>query len=352
MTRGRILSSKTIAAFIPRCARFVALRVSVLPMIVRTAGDFVSLREAWSELILRDRRATPFQSPQWLLPWWNHFRGDGELAVLATLDSRGVLAGLLPLYVIRDEEESLGLFVGSGVSDYLDTIGDIGAIGEVLDEVECHLWDFHQLRADSPLLAPSTDVAGWDEEVENHESTFTLDLSHAVDSGALLSPHARKHLRYSQRLLERQGKVTTQTADRGNVDRLMEAFFALHTLRWGARGLPGVLADPETQSFHRDVAHEMLAAGMLRLHSINVDDHPRAVFYGFTLHDTTYYYLSGFDPAFEEVGIGHLVVAHAIQRAIDERAHTFDFLRGDEAYKRRWGAIERETLRKQLVRRL
>ncbi|HEY4593430.1 MAG TPA: GNAT family N-acetyltransferase, partial [Thermoanaerobaculia bacterium] len=62
---------------------------------------------------------------------------------------------------------------------------------------------------------------------------------------------------------------------------------------------------------------------------------------------TVYFYQSGFDPAHSALSPGTLLVAQAIRRAIEEGKTAFDFLRGDEPYKRRWKPQrEYRTLRK------
>src|SRR5581483_231081 len=55
------------------------------------------------------------------------------------------------------------------------------------------------------------------------------------------------------------------------LDRETNARFRLHAAEWHARGTAGVLADSVLQSFHRDVAAGMLAAGRLRLHGLRID---------------------------------------------------------------------------------
>ncbi len=56
-----------------------------------------------------------------------------------------------------------------------------------------------------------------------------------------------------------------------------------------------------------------------------------------------YYYLGGFDPDYAALSPGALLVGHAIEAAVREGAVAFDFLRGREAYKRRWGARDTPT---------
>jgi CelD/BcsL family acetyltransferase involved in cellulose biosynthesis len=51
-------------------------------------------------------------------------------------------------------------------------------------------------------------------------------------------------------------------------------------------------------------------------------------------------YIGGFDPRWSALSPGTLLLGHAIEQATAEGAAAFDFLRGAEAYKYRWGAID------------
>ncbi len=130
----------------------------------------------------------------------------------------------------------------------------------------------------------------------------------------------------------------------------MTALFDLHAARWQKKSMPGMLADDFIQQFHRDVAQRMLAAGALRMHALRLGDRIVAIFYGFAHQGAVYYYLSGYDPSYERVSIGSVIVAHALEQAVREGAHTFDFLRGAEEYKYAWGAVDRMNVRKQWVK--
>jgi CelD/BcsL family acetyltransferase involved in cellulose biosynthesis len=138
--------------------------------------------------------------------------------------------------------------------------------------------------------------------------------------------------------------------DAHDIDDALSSLFALHAARWERRGLPGVLADDEVQSFHRDVARRMLGAGALRMYTMRIADRDVAVFYGFAHGETVYYYLGGYDPDLERLSIGTLIVAHAVDEAVRDGAKQFDFLRGAEEYKYAWGAKDRVNRHKQWVR--
>ena len=300
----------------------------------------------WEALWRRSPQATPFQSPHWLLPWWRAF-GSDEPYVIASM-SDGSLDALAPLYILRDEDsgESLGMFIGTGITDYLDVVGEVEPLADAITAADCQLWDFQQLRPSSPLLSMALGD-GWSDNVEDQEACPVLALD---DLDRSLSTHARKKLRYYRRCAERLGAVRYESATAESLDALLDALFELHAARWLRRGLPGVLADATTQQFHRQVARRMLDAGALRMYAMHIADRIRAVFYGFAHHDTVYYYLSGYDPDLEKISIGNTIVAHAIDEAVRGGAKTFDFLRGAEEYKYAWGAKDRMNRRRQIFR--
>jgi len=320
-------------------------------MLISTPEELERLRDEWLALWRRSPGATPFQSPMWLLPWWRAF-GSDDLSTIVARDAGGALTALLPLYIARDDSESLGMFLGTGNSDYLDYVGN-GNAAPLLAELaalDCQLWDLQQLRPTSPLLtAPLPD--GLRDQVLDHDRCPILPIEGAGDElQNLISTHFRKKIRYYRRALARVAPVTAESATPATLDALLDALYELHAARWQRRGLPGVLDDDVVQRFHREAARGLLDAGALRMHAIRLGERIVAVFYGFAHAGTVYYYLSGYDPELERLSIGTLIVAHAIEEAVREGATTFDFLRGAEEYKYAWGAADRVSVRRQIFR--
>lgn len=130
---------------------------------VQTIAGGAGLRELaieWGRLWQRCPRATPFQTPEWLLAWWRAF-GQGRPWTLAFRDAEGCLVGLAPMYVSETGDTWTLRLLGVGVSDYLDVLVQPGSEAAVvcalLDELERHpsRWDvaeFQQLAPASPLL--------------------------------------------------------------------------------------------------------------------------------------------------------------------------------------------------------
>ncbi|HSP35706.1 MAG TPA: GNAT family N-acetyltransferase [Thermoanaerobaculia bacterium] len=317
--------------------------------------ELQEIEPAWLDLWRRDPHATPFQSPQWILPWHRHF-GSGEIFA-AAMWSGDRLEALAPFLIVRDDDdpsESLGMLLGTGNTDYVDVLATsdeaVGEIVKCLVHVDCAMWDLRQLRPTSPLLRVRP-PEGWTDNVEQDDPSVVLSIGGAgLELENLISTHFRKKIRYYRHSLARLGAVTVHEPATETLGAFMDSLYTLHAARWKERGLPGMLAADVDQSFHREVARGMLAAGALRMYAIRVDGRDVALFYGFAARDTVYYYLSGYDPSIEKLSPGTLLVAHAIEQAVRSGVKTFDFLRGAEDYKYAWGAKDRWNRRRQLTR--
>ncbi len=316
--------------------------------VITTEEKLASIAPEWLELWRQVPDATPFQSPMWLLPWWRHF-GSDDLRVIAVRES-GRLIALVPLYVVRDEDESLGLLIGTGNSDYLDILGKTAGIADALENIDCQLWDLQQLRPSSSLLQMALPDR-WSDNVVEQDPSLVLSIDRAgTELENLISTHFRKKLRYYRRTLARSNSLAFEDVNSANIDVFIDALFDLHAAQWGRRGMPGMLADDVVQRFHREVAPAMLDARALRMYAMRLGDRIVGVFYGFAHQDAVYYYLSGYDPELEKLSPGTVIVAHAIEEAVRNGATTFDFLRGAEEYKYAWGAKDRVNRRRQIFR--
>ena len=313
---------------------------------VTTGEGLEALSPEWDALWERCPHATPFQSPAWVLPWWRRL-GCGRLWVL-TLRRGGRLVGLAPLCVSRYYGTPLRrvCILGTGNTDYLDLLlePEAAELGTrlLLDHLarERRRWDFcdfQQLRADSPLLHTAM-PAGLRAEIRTQETCPVLSLSGRGEGvEEWLSPRMAANLRYSRRRLAREGG-RLETADADTLGETLDALYRLHAARWNRRHLTGAFAGRRTREFHREAAAALLERGWLRLYGLRLEGDLCAVLYCFLCGGRAYYYSGGFDPAIGALSPGTLLTAHAIDDALRNGAAEFDFLRGDEAYKYRWGA--------------
>jgi CelD/BcsL family acetyltransferase involved in cellulose biosynthesis len=240
----------------------------------------------WTALWRRVPGATPFQSPAWLMAWWRHF-GTGAPRVLIARVGEG-LAGVLPLYELRELGIRKLLPIGIGLSDYIDALVDpawpnagdgmLAAIMDVPDWEECHLPDLPP----GGVLHGAGGPAGVAEERGDSVPCPVLVLPDGAAALETIVPRKTlRDLRQAASRAEAAGGVRIETADSDTLASMLDDLFRLHEARWRSRGEPGVLADPAVQAFHRDVARALDAEGMLRLYRMRIGDAVAAVYYGF-----------------------------------------------------------------------
>ena len=79
------------------------------------------------------------------------------------------------------------------------------------------------------------------------------------------------------------------------------------------------------------------------LTTLDLGGEPAAAWYGFTDHDTLYFYQSGRDPRWERESVGQVLLAAMMRRGMERGFRRFDFLRGEDPYKRQWTTTARVT---------
>jgi CelD/BcsL family acetyltransferase involved in cellulose biosynthesis len=314
-----------------------------------------SLAGEWRCLETRCRHATAFQSQDWLIPWWSCF-AHGELRVV-TVRHDGRLRAALPLLVEAMPAGNRVTLLGTGNSDHLDLLVDdrcrdvatAMAIDRVAQSLAPSDWcDFEQLPATSPLLTTPAPFS-WEWTGEQCDVCPTLAISNCGGSDPVPARRSAD-ARYALRRLSRLGAVEVDIVRRDALDEALAALFVLHRARWTSRHLPGVLADSAVMRFLRCIAEAFLARGLLRVYTLRLSGRIVAVHFGFQWCSRRCYYIGGFDPELGGLSIGSVLLEHAIRDAITEGATEFDFLRGAEPYKYRWGATDRPSYRRVLRR--
>lgn len=304
------------------------MRIDLLP-------DAGGLEHDWWDLWRRDPTATPFQSPAWLLPWRRHFGGGASLIV--TIRDDGRLAGLLPLF----EHDGRWLLWGAGTSDWLDGVFDPALPPKLLTEAVGRLsmpLELFQLPASSMLLRIAAPQS-WSSIVDSAESCAVLPLPACPSAGMA------RNLRYCRRRAERAGIEPPQPA---GADAL-QALAALHTRRWNHKGGDGIFADPRMLDWLSEALPALEANGLARLYALRAGSGTVGVLLALGARRSTYYYIGGFDPDLSELGLGTILIGHAIDEAERAGHLAFDFLRGREPYKYRWGAEDRPALARRLA---
>ena len=304
--------------------------------IVEGGKVFELLDRGWNQLFLESPYATPFQSPAWINLWTRHFAKAENLHTVVLREGLDIV-GIYPLVRCFSPWRAMRP-AGTGPSDYLGPlqIDDRTSLSESFrDAIEnvgkSHFLDLHQIPGDHPFSS----FISHDQRIEQARC-LVLDLP---DSFEKYVTSLSKSLRYDVRRLEgkalKERNAIVEWVCEENASEFATQFFQLHKARWKSRGLPGAFFGKNEQ-FQQAWICEGVRTGNVIMNRLVCDGKSVGSVYAMKHGSTFYFYQAGMDPAASSLSPGTILVSKMIERAIESGCSTFDFMRGDEPYKRRW----------------
>jgi CelD/BcsL family acetyltransferase involved in cellulose biosynthesis len=158
-----------------------------------------------------------------------------------------------------------------------------------------------------------------------------------------VSSKARSNLRQYERKLERDHGAGFERVDRPErLASAMEWLFDLHNHRWqakrGSQNVHTLFSRADARAFHREVARNMLDAGMLDLTLLRAGDEVIGAHYSFEYNGSNCYYASGYrtDGHWSKFSLGAVMDFQGIRASIEAGLKYEDLLRNDGGYKARY----------------
>ena len=318
---------------------------------------------AWDEVAAVDPHATLFQRARWLGRWEALLAGQRAMRT-RTFHRGDALVGVLVetrelLRLPSGPSELIRLAGGDEVTDYLGPVSTIEDRAAVADAYVAALaddrgWDevvLGGLAADAgwhePLAAAAAEhgLTVVSEDVEN--VCPVVDLEGGIDGYlARLPGRLRQELvRKARKLARDAGDYTIHAYAAGDALAGIEDF--LTQVRGGEDEKAAFFRRPEMERWFRTLAEEYGPDGTLRVHRLDVGQLCAAMTVSLVDRDADAgagrwgLYNSSFDPTLAALAPGMVLVRELIDEAATEGLATFDLLRGDEAYKYRFGAVDR-----------
>jgi CelD/BcsL family acetyltransferase involved in cellulose biosynthesis len=333
----------------------------------RNTSELLPLASDWNLLLSESISHIPFLRFEYLSAWWAT-RGGGEwpeseLAVV-TARQAGRLTGVAPLFVSRnpDGEPALLLLGSIEISDYLDVIARPADLPDFLNGMldfiarpeapDWRLLDWHNLPEDSPTLPVMKTEAerrGWNFSQERTYHVPSIPLKGDFETYlAGIDKKQRHEIRRKMRRAEDCGRnvrwyIVEQAA---SLDAEVEAFLDL------------MADDPEKADFltpamraqMRLACRAAFECGWLQLAFLEVDGQKAAGYLNFDYLNRIWVYNSGLDRRFMDISAGWVLLGHLLKWANEEKRNEFDFMRGNEDYKYRFGGVDRYLVRAKLRR--
>jgi CelD/BcsL family acetyltransferase involved in cellulose biosynthesis len=335
--------------------------------------DFSEFSENdWNVLVEGSIANTPFSRYEYLSEWWKtlgggewNVREGGRPPQLTLISARenDRLIGIAPLFIAEyDGHRALMLLGSIEISDYLDLIVHVDdharfVIGllDFLASSQAENWsalDWFNLPDSSPTLAAlkgESATRGWTHHEEIYRPTPRIALNGSFEEYLSRVEKKQRHeiKRKMRRAAESEKNVRFHVIDSAsNIESEMNAFFGL------------MVQDTNKEQFlHPEMREQMTVTirnaferGYLWLAFLEVDGTKAAASLNFDYNNKLWGYNSGVGREHMELSPGWVLLGHVIQWCCENGRSEFDFMRGDEDYKYRFGGVNQFVMRTKITK--
>lgn len=343
--------------------------------LIQEIDEVRSMAQEWNDLLsCCSASHVPFLRNEYLVAWWQTLGGgewsQGKLCVVTARheeveeDGKGQLIGVAPLFFTENRagEPALLLLGSIEISDYLDLIVRRHEIPSFIEELFRFLdqevdipWkvlDLYNIPDRSPSLPALKNAAerrGWAYQQERLQPCPYINLPGDWETYlAGIDKKQRHEIRRKLRRAEEQAQ-TVRWYFVQNDEHLVaetEAFLDLMAQDDEKRRF---LTEPMRQQM-RATVQWMAQEGWLQLAFLELGDRKIAAYLNFDYAGHIWVYNSGLDFNYRDLSPGWVLLAHLLKWANENQRAAFDFMRGDEEYKYRFGAINRYVTRAIITR--
>ena len=329
--------------------------------------DFSEFSEStWNALVEQSIADTPFSRHEYLSEWWKTLGGgewNSAQLVLVSASEEDKLIGIAPLFIAKHEGQDALMLVGSlEISDYLDLIVReqdlprfLAGLLDFLASSQTEDWsalNWYNIPDASPTLAAlkaESEKRGWAHHEEIYRPTPRIPLTGSFDEYLSRIDKKQRHeiRRKMRRAAESEKNVRFYVVDRTeDIDAEIEAFFHL------------MVQAPEKEQFLHDTMREQMTVtvqnaykyGYLWLAFLEIEGTKTAASLNFDYKNKLWGYNSGVSREHMELSPGWVLLAHTIQWCCENGRYEFDFMRGDEEYKYRFGGVNRYVMRVKVIK--
>jgi len=325
--------------------------------------DLANYKQAWNALLSQSVSHVPFLTYEYLQSWWQT-RGGGEWPqdsqlFLTAAFQEDKLVGVAPLFHAKNILGKPALmFVGAiEVSDFLDFIvkpEDLpaftrGLIDFLLNEDIPHweLLDLYNLLEESPtlgVLKSEAEKRGWEHQEIRLQPSPYIPLP--GDFKAYLSQIDKKQRHEIRRKLRNveQSLAEGDLYFTEDIEKLQSDVQTFIDMMAQDPNKKDFLTNPMLQHIH-NTARIAFEQGWLQLSFFTLDGKKAAANMSFNFNNRLWLYNSGWKWAYRDYSPGWVLLALLIEWATENGIHEFDFMRGDEPYKYKFGGIDRHVYR-------
>ena len=293
--------------------------------------------EAWNALVRRGDSDVVYLTWQFQHAWWTTL-GRGQLLLVAAWRD-GQLAAIAPFYV----DSGMIFFVGSGVADYMDFIGDItdpAVCDALLATARLHAPGFVGFRLHCVLGTSRTGQAiqraaaqlGLTCYEERRWSAPAVDLAQHRDR--LLAAIDDRNLVKRERYFARRGALVFNQVDtQAAMQPYLDVFFEQHISRYAMAAGRSPFLNRAHRAFIEQLTGTATASRWLKLNLLEWDGRPIAMEFGLSYGATYFSGPSSYAGDLAARAPGQVLLRRVLLAGVQAGLATCDLGIGDDSCK-------------------
>jgi len=327
--------------------------------LVETLDEFAALEPAFDKLSIESESPHPHLAFSWLYLWYKHFGAGQDLFLLVAEEGSGErmeLVGIAPLMIYRERTVN-GLvdyrtvrLIGHDFTDRNDFIVSAGQREAIIDALADSLfarrsrWDrlvLRHLNDASPTFKPlcrALGRKGCRVEMAALATCPWIDVEGSFDDyfktrgRNLTGDVGRRWRRLRDAGIEPELQILSRL-DEGLLDeiRVIDRARSEATV-----GRESVFLDELKRDFVAELIERLNESGAWRIYVFRHQGVLLSYYICYDCAGTLHFWVTSYNVAYEQYSLGKVLLKLVVEDCFRQGYQHFDFMIGDEEYKRRW----------------
>jgi len=334
--------------------------------IVGDVASWAALAKEWNVLLEESHIRVPFLTYEFQRAWWDYLGGgewkNAELNILIGRNAEDRIIGIAPLFRTQTARGEWTLhFIGTReIADFLDFIvrpqDHLAFLQSVLyilstDEnwQSLDLYNLLDTSLTSQVLSSLTVESSLDFEVETLLPSPYIPVPPTLDAyfASLDGKQAHELRRKLRRAAKNPEIISIEIVkEQHQLPEALQEFFALMCQEADKNRFLTEAMRAQMEA----LAQAAFDGGWLQLFFLKAANRRIAGYMNFDFDNCIWAYNAGFDNDYATLSPGWLLMAEMMRWSIEHGRKIFDFMRGSEEYKYRFGGTDRFVQRVTLTR--
>ena len=297
--------------------------INILPL-----KDFYSLKNIWLTL---EKNRSIFSSFMWKKAFIESFYNKEYY--FALLFEKNIIKIILPFQI----NNNIIQIIGTPRSDYNELLGNYNF--EQVNFLLCYLknkYKKYNFVLSDILLNDSFKflLKSQDYMVSKASLVHKINLDQ-IDSIFKKEAILRKTKKIYRENLKIEYKIIR---NKNEIFFYLEKLFFLHKKKWNKTSTPSQFEDKKNILLYYNLTKNLNIEN-IQMNILFIENNVSAIHFGFIFNNNFYYYKPIYDEEYFEYSPGILLIAYIISNLKIDNIKIFDFLRGNEDYKKRYSNI-------------